>query len=462
MKTRLLNLWEAVRTSFWFIPGLMVLSAIGLSFVMVAVDRRAAVDPSWTFELLYTGGPEGTRSILSTIAGSMITVAGVTFSITIVALTLTSSQFGPRLLRNFMKDRGNQVVLGTFIATFIYCLLVLRSVDTSGRHVFIPYISVSFAVLLALANAGVLIYFIHHISTSIHADRVIDTVYRELMETIQALFPEEYGHGGAESRAGDENDRPVHPVAASRGGYLQAVDDEGLLALAGENDLLIRLPHRPGEYIVSGDTLVEVLGAGRPDQSLAERIADHLIVGPQRTPEQDAEFAIHQLVEVAVRALSPGINDPFTAMSCIDRLGSALCYLTGRAFPSSYHFDDGGTLRMIAKPVTFAGVMDAAFDQIRQYGRSSAAVTIRLLETLTVIASHARDPEQRQAVLRQASMVERASREALPEENDRQDVQERYRGLLEALEKGGNPDPRHEARQEAEKRGSGAARVSPR
>lgn len=441
MKTKLLNLWETVRTSFWFIPGLMALSAIGLSLATVAVDRRVAFGSPWMLDFLYTGGPEGTRSILSTIAGSMITVAGVAFSITIVALTLTSSQFGPRLLRNFMKDTGNQVVLGTFIATFIYCLLVLRSVDTSGRHIFVPYISVSFAVLLALANAGVLIYFIHHISASIHADRVIEAVYNELLEQIRELFPEEYGHGGVEPRPGNEDGRPVHPVAAPGGGYLQAIDREGLLALAGEKDILISVLHRPGEYIVSGGTLVEVHGDGRPDESLAERIADHLIVGPQRTPEQDAEFAIHQLVEVAVRALSPGINDPFTAISCIDRLGSALCYLAGRAFPSPYLLDDGGTLRVIVKPATFAGVLNAAFDQIRQHGRPSAAVTIRLLETLTVIADHARDPEQRQAVLRQAAMVERAGRESLPEENDRQDVQERYRVLLEAVERRVNPVP---------------------
>jgi uncharacterized membrane protein len=449
MKTRLLNLWETVRTSFWFIPGLMVLSAIGLSLVMVAADRRTAAEPSWVLGLLYTGGPEGTRSILSTIAGSMITVAGVTFSITIVALALTSSQFGPRLLRNFMKDKGNQVVLGTFIATFIYCLLILRSVDTTGRHIFVPYLSVSFAVLLALANVGVLIYFIHHVSTSIHADRVIEAVYRELLEHIQALFPEEHGHrrwenghGGVEPRPGKEGGRPVHSIKVAQAGYLQAIDRDGLMALAVENDILLSLPHRPGEYIITGGTLAEIQCVEQPDERLAERIAGSLIVGPQRTPEQDAEYAVRQLVEIAVRALSPGINDPFTAISCIDRLGSALCYMAGRAFPSPYHFDDGGTLRLIAKHVTYAGVTNAAFDQIRQYGRSSAAVTIRLLETLTAIAIHARDPEQRQAILRQGSMVARTGREALPEENDRQDVHDRYQGLLEALDQGGKTDPR--------------------
>jgi len=251
----------------------------------------------------------------------MITVAGVAFSITIVALTLASSQFGPRLLRNFMRDTGNQIVLGTFIATFIYCLLVLRSVYSVGGHDFVPGISVTFAIALAVANVGALIYFIHHVSTSIHADRVIAAVYNELSEHIQRLFPEE------------------------------------LLKIAEEHDMLIDLQFRPGEFIVVGTALAKVKSAEHLKENLVEQIASSFILGPQRTPEQDAEFAIHQLVEVAIRALSPGINDPFTAITCIDHLGSALCILTGRVFPSPYRYDEEGNLRFIAKPLTFEGIL---------------------------------------------------------------------------------------------------------
>lgn len=441
MKTRLLNLWESVRTSFWFIPGLLVFMAIVLSLVIVAVDRRVVLEPDRAFGLLYTGGPEGARAILSTIAGSMITVAGVAFSITIVALTLASSQFGPRLLRSFMKDTGNQVVLGIFIATFIYCLLVLRSVQTAGEHVFVPALSVTFATVLALMNVGVLIYFIHHVSTSIQADHVIAAVDRELFENLQRLFPEELGNE-PENREDDysgkqrENDGydQAHHIAASRSGYLQAIDGEGVLNLACKNDFLVYLHYRPGEFIVAGSTLVMVKCDEYPDESLVEQIAGSFIYGPQRTPEQDAEFAIHQLVEIAARALSPGINDPYTAITCLDRLGAALCYLTKRAFPAHDRYDGDGRLRVIAKPVTFAGITNAAFDQIRQYSRSSVAVTIRLLETLKTVAAHTRTEEQRQAILRQADMIARASKEALPEKNDNEDVQERYQALLDVLE----------------------------
>lgn len=450
MKTRLLNLWESVRASFWFLPGLMVFTAICLSVVMVVIDRRVALDSNYSFfGFLYSVGPEGARSFLSTIAGSMITVAGVAFSITIVALTLASSQFGPRLLRNFMQDTGNQVVLGTFIATFIYCLLVLRSVHTVGEHVFVPGLATNFAAVLALANVGVLIYFIHHVATSIQADRVIAIVYHDLEEHLQRLFPEELGYEPQDSESAEIRPHPeedsykeVRHILASQSGFVQAIDSDGLLQITREHDFLIHLQRRPGEFVVAGGALAIVRSAEPLDESPAEQIVHAFIVGSQRTPEQDAEFAIHQLVEVALRALSPGINDPFTAMTCIDRLGSALCSLANRAFPSPYRYDDEAKLRIVARPVTFAGITNAAFDQIRQYGRSSVAVTIRLLETLRTIALQACRPEQREAILRQADMIERA-RHDFPEASDREDIEQRYKALCDTLtqsqdEKDGN------------------------
>lgn len=417
----------------------MALLAIELSVVAVTIDRMLDIKPSQIFGFLYISGPQEARSILSTIAGSVLGVAGVAFSITIVVLTLATSQFGPRLLRNFMKDRGNQVVFGTFISTFIYCLLVLRSVDEAGGQLFVPNFSVTLGVVLALVSAGVLIYFIHHVSDSIQADKVIASVYSELLVHMQRLFPEELGHEFGEENKNDRGGlQPsedcgdhAHHIVSSQDGYLQAIDSDGLLKIAEKNDLLVCVDYRPGEYVVAGSMLAAVKSPEKPDERLAGQIVDSFILGPQRTPEQDAEFTVNQLVEIAVRALSPGINDPFTAISCIDRLGSALCYLTGRAFPSPYRYDEKGELRVIVKTVTFGGITNAAFDQIRQYGRTSVAVTIRLLETLILIAALSRSQEQRYAVLRQAQMVVRGGQEALPEENDRQDVRDRYNSLLD-------------------------------
>jgi uncharacterized membrane protein len=438
MKTKLFNIWDSVRTSFWFIPTLMVCSAIGLSFVMIALDRKVDLDADGFFSFVYTGSPDGARSVLSTIAGSMMTVAGVAFSITIVALTLASSQFGPRLLRNFMQDTGNQFVLGTFIATFIYCLLVLRTVHSAEGQLFVPNISVTFAVVLALANVGVLIYFIHHVSISIQANHVIRAAHDELMEDMKRLFPEESGcefgkseNDGFEPKPEENRYHHADAITASRNGYLQAIDSDGLLEITRKHDCLVCLHVRPGDFIVTGGALATIQSVERLDQELIRKIPHSFIVGSQRTPEQDPEFGIEQLVEVAVRALSPGINDPFTAMACIDRLGSTLCYLANRKFPPSCRYDSEANLRLIiANPVTFAGITNTAFDQIRQYGRSSVAVTIRLLETLQTIAAQTRCPDRQQVLLRQADMVERASHESISEDNDRADVHQCYLAVL--------------------------------
>ncbi len=442
MKTRLFNLWELIRSSFWFIPGLMVFFAIAFSFIIINADRRLPAELLPFLDLLFTGGPDGARSILSTVAGSMITVAGVAFSITIVALTMASSQFGPRLLTNFMKDKGNQFVLGMFIATFIYCLLILSTVYSSENNVFVPKISVTFSLILALINVGVLIYFIHHVSTTIQADHIIAAVYDELLETFRRIFPIEIGHGkqenaGLSPRSDPDEDKyqNTDPIYAIKSGYLQAIDGDGLLEIAGKYDIRFDLHYRPGEFIIINSPLLSIKHNERVDENLSKKIAQTFIVGPRRTPEQDAEYAIHQLTEVAMRALSPGINDPFTAMSCIDRLGSALSILTKREFPSPFRYDENNKLRIVAKPMTFGGIVNAAFDQIRQSSRANVAVTIRLLETFSVIAAHINNDEQRKAILRQANMVARAHRDSIPEENDRNDVQERYQIVLDALMK---------------------------
>jgi uncharacterized membrane protein len=357
-----------------------------------------------------------------------------------VALSLASSQFGPRLLINFMRDTGNQVVLGTFIATFVYSLLVLRTVRSVGENTFVPHISVTVAVFLTLASLGLFIYFIHHVSVSIQVQNVIASVERELNTAIERLFPEKNSHLAFEYELRNEDDIPedfdqnARTVSATRSGYLQSVDNEGLMKLAIEHNLLLRLEHRPGNFIASGNDLVKVWPNERFEKELGEKINDAFIFGVQRLRLQDVEFEIDQLVEIAVRALSPGINDPFTAMACVDRLGVALAHLAERQIPSGYRYDDENKLRLMADSVTFEGLVETAFNQIRQYGRSSAAVTIRLLETIAVIAAHTNTQMEREALRQQAEMIKQGSDEAIPEEHDRQDVEESYQIVDRILE----------------------------
>jgi uncharacterized membrane protein len=334
-----------------------------------------------------------------------------------------------------MLDVSNQVVLGAFVAIYVYCLLVLGAIRGEEESEFVPYFSVTVGVALAILGLGVLIYFIHHVSTSIHAANVVASVGGEIDAAIDRLFPEPIGDEEPQDReAAPVPGGPGERVPASCGGYLQAVDGDGLLGAAREAGAVVRLDCRPGDLIVEGGRIATVWPAADP--ALAERIHSALIVGVQRTSLQDLEFSIDQLVEVGARALSPGTNDPFTAINCIDRLCSALCRLAEREMPAAARRDDDGAVRVIARPWTFDGALDAAFNQLRQYGRGHAAVTIRLLEALEVLARRVRRPDDAAAVARHAEMAARGA-DGLPEPNDRAEVGERFGRVQRALAKGG-------------------------
>ncbi len=426
------TLWDRVRTSLWFVPTIMVTSAVILAGGTRAADR---IGVTQVLPWLGVSEPEGARSLLSAVATSMITVAGVTFSITVVALTLASQQFGPRLLRNFMRDSGNQVVLGTFISTFVYCLLVLQDVRGTHESGYVPHLSLAVAQVLALASLAVLIYFFHHVTNSIRVSSVIAAVARDMNEVVEAHYPVSKPMKSAprthDARAVSRSrgKQELGSLPAPTSGYLQAVDLESLLELASTSNLEFRLAYRPGDFIWEGSTLATVFPREAVNEILVTQVAQAFVLGQDRTLIQDLEFAINQLVEMAVRALSPGTNDPFTAVSCLDHLGAALIKVAKRGIPSRDVRDSSGTLRIITRPQTFGSMVDAAFNQIRQYGRTSASVTIRLLEVIGAVAEQAHSEEHRESLRHQAAMVFRG-RDALPEQEDRRMVEERYNRLL--------------------------------
>jgi uncharacterized membrane protein len=295
-------------------------------------------------------------------------------------------------------------------------------------------------VLLAVLNVGVLIYFIHHVSISIQANEIVAKVGTELIEGIERLFPEDIGRGAPRIPTAppdaaflDTFAQEACPVVSSGDGYIQFVDGDFLMALAMQEDIIIRLERRLGHYVSSSRPLVMVWPGSRVSDQLMEQVNSAFALGNQRTSVQDIEFAVDQLVEIAIRALSPGVNDPFTAMTCVDRLGSALCRLAQRDMPSPYRHDPQDQLRVIMPVFTFSQITDAAFNQIRQYGRSSTAVTIRLLETIAEVAASVNWPEDRLALLRHAKMIVRGSREGLPEYEDRQEVEERFHTVSQLL-----------------------------
>jgi len=432
VRTRIIKFWERLRSSFWFLPVLMAFAAVVLSTLVVHFNAEISGWLEQVLGLTFTGGAAGASSVMSTIAGSMITIAGVVFSMTLVALSLASSQLGPRMLRNFMRDTTTQVVLGTFVATFLYCLLVLRTIRRAEELTFVPHVAVALGVVLAVLSLGVLIYFIHHVAISIQADEVVARIGSQLIARIETEFKtplatldQDLSREPPEPELILAFDRDASAIGAESDGYIQYVDSTALLEIAVREDIVLRIERAPGQYVVAGHPIVSISPSKRLDNTLEARINGTFAIGNQRSPRQDIKFVVDQLVEIAVRALSPGLNDPYTAIRCLDRLGSALCRLAERAPPNRCRYDSQKRLRVIGRITTFTDLADTAFNQIRQNARTSAAVTLRLLETLAIVAASVIRPDDRATLLRHAEMVARGARDGLPEEADRLAVEDR-------------------------------------
>ena len=435
VRARLLKLWIQTRESYWFFPSVMAVSAVVFSFFTTAIDARLDTDWPENIPFVYSNQPDGARALLATVAGSMITVTGITFSLTLLAVSHATGQFGPRLLTNFMRDRGNQITLGTFVATFLYCLMVLRTVRNAEEPAtasdpvneplgaFVPHISVLTAILFTVASVGVLIYFIHHIPESIRLSNVVARIGRELLSMIPELFPESIAHDHPATATRDpRRELPDHfvelatEVPADADGYVQAIDEKGIVESAKQHDLIIQLCARPGDFVSRGQTLVLVSPSEKIDDEVRGQLQAAFAQGAHRTSAQNALFLVDQLVEVASRALSPGVNDPMTAMTCIDWLQSVLIQLTQREPPDSCRFDDSGQLRIIAEPVTFGEFCESIFDQLRPYfagDRNAALHMLRMIENV-VAAAHKED--QREVLIGYAhKLVKAAEARCLPE-----------------------------------------------
>jgi uncharacterized membrane protein len=443
MQIKLQSLYHRIRTSLWALPALMSIVALLLGIAGDYLDKHLKPGLAADYWLLYNGDLRGTQTLLTTIAGSTITVAGVVFSVTIVALSATSSQFGHRLLLDFMRDRGNQLVLGTFVATFVYCLVIMGAEPPPASGGSYRPISTSIGLLLSVASLGMLIYFFHHVALQLRAEHVIDMVAGRLSGGLERLFPnrdESSDTGSSVGKQGktfEEKERDegenLH-FRSYRTGYIQAIDEDALLDIARDNDTLIRLPVRPGHFIAMGEAFALVQADKETADSLREQVGRHFVVGRMRTDQQDPEYGIFQLVELAVRALSPGINDPFSAITCIDWLGAIIAGIADRPLRSGERRDSEGHLRLITDPVTFDGLLAAAFNQIRQHSADQPAVALRLLEALARIARHTRRQERLAAVRRHADMVYGAATGKPLSDEDREAFEQRHRAVIQAIE----------------------------
>ncbi len=435
-KYRLLQQIDELRTSYWFVPGGMVLGAIALAISVQHLDARFVHDSVPGLRWLSTARPEGARSILATIAGSAITVTSVIFSITIVAISMASNQFGPRLIRNFMRSGGAQFALGLFLACFVYSLLMLGHIGGVGLETKTAYLSVAVGLVFGIACFLALIYYIHHVSTFIQAPHIIQDVTDDFLAAIARIYPPKEKR--TTPRAAEDTDtivtnrKCIEEVRCDSSGYVLSIAVDLLFKIATDHNATIDVQIRAGHFCVQGETLLKIYSQKGVDMDCRERCLGAVKLGIQRSPTEDPEFALNQLVEIGIRALSPGINDPFTAINCIDRMGAALVFLASRSLPITSLYDDGGVLRLRFVVDQYEQLVHSAFDQFRQHALGNAAVMIRLLEVIDKVARAGPEKEYAIYLKRQADLIDNAAG-SLTEQYDRECMSRRYEAVRNSL-----------------------------
>ncbi|GGO26136.1 DUF2254 domain-containing protein [Deinococcus humi] len=411
--------------SLWFLPGVMLILGIGLAEGTLLLDEHFQGRFRGTL-LFFPGGGDGARALLGGIATSVLAVTGTVFSVTITALSIATTQMGPRLLESFTRDVHNSLSLGVFLATVSHAFMVLRGVRTPDNGpAFVPHLAIMVALVLTFLSLCVLIYFIHHVAASINVGHVIRLVHDDLCRTLLA-----------QTTPGEGQDQPAvtpprwtlqETVGAPRSGYLQSLDVEELTRLAQKNEAVIRLLVRPGDFVMKGTPIALVT-----PQAFAG-IDATLTIGHNRTTNQDIEYAARKLVEVAARALSPALNDPNTAIAVLDHLGDALCLLQNRSLPNG-QYECNGQLRLMVPLPHFPGLVEVAFNLIRQYGKNHPAVMIHMLEVLTRAAACLPDPVRREVLRQHAALAHQEGLQQTKTQHDQEAIERRYQRFLNLIE----------------------------
>ncbi len=431
------TVWVRLNSSFWFVPALMTVSSLVLFVLTLWLDQ--ALDTTFaTVPLIFSGGAHAARALLGTIAGSLITVVATVFSLTIVALQLASSSYSPRVLRNFTSDRGVQVVLGTYIATFTYALMVLRIIRTPespSPETFVPVFSITVAVLLALICVGLLIYFIHHIATIIQSSTIVSRAHHDATVSLEALGD----LVGTPEKSGEDLDD--HPqlewllseeplvVRAQVSGYVQYLDVDALLEAVAhqggeEEKMVVEIPFGPGSFVSAGLPMVRLWPApgGGPAPDREEDVREAFSFGEERSFRQDFAFGLRQLSDIALKGISPGVNDPTTSMQAIDRMEAILIALGEKAMPPRVQEREvkGYSVLLKVGYYDFEDVVGLAFDQLRRSSFTSGQVAVleRLLEVIKRALKANDLPERQEALWKRAFAVGRLAPEHVPDPRD--------------------------------------------
>ena len=374
--------WDRLKVSFWFAPVVMSLGAILLAWAMYWLDGLIPNEMLENSHFVLTGTPGELRTILIGMAGTILATAGVVFTLLTLPLSTVAAQYGSRLLRVFLGDRTTQLVLGMFVATFVYCLAAALSIPPAEVEPEAPQLTATVGLLLMLGTFASLILLVQHISTMLQAPNIAAAAGAELLEVVRAEMPDEVrsgddGKGMFETRPDALVETDGYAVRVRETGYIQYIDPETMLTLAREKDLVIRLLRKPGHFVRQDLAVALVWPAGRVDEEMEGQIRHAFRIGNVRTPTQDVDYAVNQLVEMAVRAMSPAINDPFTAMTCLDYIAEGLALFIRQGEKGSHYYDRDGKLRLVLKPVTFAELLGARFRyaaplQLRQCQRPAA------------------------------------------------------------------------------------------
>lgn len=425
-----------VRTSLWFVPALFIIGAAVLALGVMEIDRHFDEQLRESWPRLFQIEAEGARSMLSSVATSMATVAGVVFSVTIVALTLASTQYSSRVLRTFMRDVSTQCVLGVLVGAYIYCLMVLRTISGSDGS-FTPPLAVFLGFLISIVAVCFFIYFIHHISSTIQASEIIAEIARETSGSLQRILQEEQDESGGRPPSAElvtlSHQRKWHPVLSHKTGYIQTVQVDCMRIYAEQHDVLLRMECRIGEFIAKGEPLLSVFAARPATAEAAEQLYPLYAIGSSRTIEQDPAFGIRQLVDIAMKALSPSINDTTTAVTCIQYISTLMSECALKCKETSEFYDDQGQIRFIALYPSFAQLMDLSFNQILENGKNNTEVLVQLLRAIQRIARAEKSEQHRAILIEHARDVMETARDKPVSRSARERLARQFSQLAEEL-----------------------------
>jgi uncharacterized membrane protein len=443
-RVRARYIWDSLKLSFWFAPLVMSIGAILLAWAMYWLDGLISNETLQSSHFFLSGTPSELRSGLIGMAGTVLATAGVVFTLLTIPLSTVVAQYGSRLLRVFLGDRTSQFVLGMFAATFIYCLAAALSIPPADVQPAVPQITATVGLYLMVATFASLILLVQHISTMLQAPNIAAAAGARLVEVVTAEISDEVTRAG---RPGQEAvdallDTDGQAVRIQGTGYIQYIDPETIITLAQEKNLVIRLQCEPGQFVWLGAVValvwptgprLEGAGLRSVDKVLESQILMAFRFGNTRIATQDIEYAVNQLVEMAVRAMSPAINDPFTAMTCLDYIGEGLGLFVRKGERDPHFYDRDGRLRLIFERRTFAELLNRAFDMLRHCSSDNASVLQHMLETIDVIGKEAKSPKGRQELLRQVSLIQAESQASRLIDDDRQLIQRSCETLVMKL-----------------------------